>query len=207
MKDVDRQALKYSWPKTVGAFFRELLAVVLLLVLQERAWAYDFFTPGLVLFLILVTFRLPYINSYLFLCETFGISSWTATNHVVLQKHEAFGQNLIHTIVVLGAHCGGAIGAAALRVYFDATYGKEVMSMQAGISPALEINVAGLQRLSGSLWSADARVSRLERLGYPNGTLEVSIPVNGPDDLAIGEFALMFWYVTEEVGYVFLLLV
>ena len=207
MPEIDKKSISYSWPKTVGAFFRELIAVCLLLTLQERAWAYDFFTPGLVLFLILITFRLPYINSYTFIFETSSIGSWAMTNHAGLQKHEDLGQNVLHTIVVLAAHVGGAIGAAALRVYFDATYGKEVMSMQAGVSPALEVNVAALQSLSGSLWSADARIDRLSKLGYPNSTLEVSIPVNGPNDLGIGEFALVFWYVAEEIGYVFLVCV
>ena len=203
MTVADKQSLSYAWPRTIGAFFRELLAVTLLLTLQERAWAYDFFTPGLVLFLILITFRAPYINSYTFLFETSCISSWAMTNHVGLQKHDAFAQNAMYTIAVIGAHVGGAIGSAALRVYLDVTYGKEVMSMQAGVSPALEVSVAGLQRFSGSLWSADSRVARLIELGYPNGTSEVPVPVTGPNDLAIGEFSLVFWYVAEEVGFVF----
>jgi len=181
--------------------------VTLLLLLQERAWAYDFFTPGLILFLILITCRLPYINSYTFLFETCSIDSWAATNHVGLQKNTDPIQNSIHTFFVLAAHCGAAVGTAALRVYLDVTYGKEVMSMQAGITPALELDVGGLSRFSGTIWSADARLSRLAAQGIHNGTLEVAIPVNSAADLGIGEMALIFWYVSEEVGCVCLLCV
>ena len=48
--DYSRHGLFYSLPITIGVFFRELLAVTLFLVLQERAFTYDAFTQGLVLF-------------------------------------------------------------------------------------------------------------------------------------------------------------
>ena len=198
------KSLSYSFPKTVGAFFREVLAVTLVLTLEGRTWAYDFFTPGLVLFLILITFRVPYINSYAFLFETFSIDSWKMASHVGLQKHADFSQNFIHTIVVLGAHIGAAIGAAALRVYFDVAFGREIMSTQAGLAPALEVDVDGLRNFD-SFWNAGSRLDALAKEQIFNGTVEMNIPLGANRDLGIGQMTLMVWYVAEEIGYVCLL--
>lgn len=196
----------YSFPKTIGSFFREVLAVTLLLILEGRTWAYDFFTPGLILFLILITFRVPYINSYAFLFETFSIDSWRMANHVGLQKHADFTQNAIHTIVVLGAHIGAAIGAAALRVYFDVSFGREIMSAQAGLAPALQVDVDGLRNFN-SFWNAGARLDTLAKESILNGTVEMTIPLGANRDLGIGQMTLMMWYISEEIGYVCLLCV
>jgi len=198
------KTLSYSFPKTIGSFFREALAVTLILILEARTWAYDFFTPGLVLFLILITFRVPYINSYAFLFETFSIDSWKMANHVGLQKHADFSQNFIHTIVVLGAHTGAAIGAAALRVYFDVAFGREIMSTQAGLAPALEVDVDGLRNFD-SFWNAGPRLKALADEKIFNGTVEMNIPLGTNRDLGIGQMTLMLWYITEEIGYVCLL--
>jgi hypothetical protein len=201
-----KESLTYSFPKTIGSFFREVLAVTLILTLEGRAWAYDFFTPGLVLFLILITFRVPYINSYAFLFETFSIDSWKMANHVGLQKHVNFSQNALHTLVVLGAHIGSAVGAAALRVYFDVAFGRETMSAQPGLAPALEINVDELRKFD-SFWDADARLDRLSDQKIFNGTLQMTVPLGENGDLGIGQVTLMVWYIAEEIGYVFLLCV
>ena len=204
-----KTSLSYSYPKTLGAFFRELFAVTLLLTLQERAWAYDFFTPGLVLFLILITCRVPYINSYAFIFEFLGLGEWRIVNHVGgVQKHEDFTQNLFHGVFVLLAHILGAIAAAALRVYFDVTFGKEVMSASPGLSPALEVNVDGLRRFD-SFWNTGPRLTRLAQEIPPiyNGTIEETIPLHAGRDLGIDRMALVAWYVTEEIGYTCLLCV
>jgi len=202
-----RDTLAYSFPMTVGSFLRELFAVTMLLLLEERAWAYDFFTPGLVLLLVLFTCRVPYINSYAFLFETFSIDSWKIQNHVGLQKHSDFMQNLVHTVFVLLAHIGAAIAAAALRVYFDVAFGKEIMSAQPGVAPALEVSVDGLRRFD-SFWNAGPRISNLKGEGYANGTIEALIPLGGNGrDLGIGQMTLIAWYVVEDLGYVCLLCV
>lgn len=99
-----KRSLFYSLPITIGAFFRECLAVTLLLVLQERALNYDFFTSGLVLFLVFLTFRLPYINSYIILFEAFSLGQWDIKNHVGLRKHADASQNILHVLVVLAGN-------------------------------------------------------------------------------------------------------
>lgn len=206
-----RKSIFYSLPLSIGAFFRELLAVTLVLILQERAWTVDLFTPGLVLFLVLITFRMPYINSYTLLFEAMCVGDWKISNHVGLRKHEDVSQNLLHVLVIFVAHTGAAIGAAALRVYLDVIYGREVMfgkenisGMRTGLAPALEVDVDGLRRFD-SFWGAE---SRLDRLDGVNGTLMEVFPLSGANNnMGISSVALMVWYITEEIGYVFLLCV
>ena len=77
-----RRSIFYSLPITIGTFFREVLAVTLVLVLQQRASTYDFFNQGLVLLLIFLTFRVPYINSYTLLFEAISLGDWNIKNHV-----------------------------------------------------------------------------------------------------------------------------
>ena len=206
-----RKGYSLSLPLTIGAFFRELLSVTLVLTLQERAWAYDFFTPGLVLFLVLITFRMPYLNSYMLLFEAFCIDKWNVENHVGLRNHADPIQNIVHVLVIFIAHVGGALAAAALRVFFDVTYGKEIMfglerAEQTTIAPALQVDVDGLRRFD-SFWKADGRLSRLTDEGIYNGTIQQLLPFDSKHDLGIGSMGLISWYVSEEVGYVFLLCV
>lgn len=199
-----KRTLSYSFPKTFGAFVRELLAVTALLTLQERAMAYDFFTPGLVLFLVLIAFRAPYINSYTFLFEASSIDTWSIRNHVGnLQPHLDPTQNWLHIISVLVAHIGGAYAAAALRVYFDVTYGKEIMSTQPALTPALEVDITGLTRFD-PFWGAGQRLNRLAAASAFNGTAEATLPL-GTGALGIDPSAIKWWYMIEEVGYVLLL--
>ena len=204
-----KRSLFYSLPITIGAFFRECFAVTLLLVLQERALNYDFFTSGLVLFLVFLTFRLPYINSYIILFEAFSLGQWDIKNHVGLRKHADASQNILHVLVVLAGNICGSLAAAALRVYFDVTYGTELMLgkeldplTQTYVAPALQVNVDHLRNID-SFWGAEDRINRLVDDGV-NGTLTQLIPLSSDNNLGIGDTALTVWYAAEEIGFVFL---
>jgi hypothetical protein len=204
-----KRSLFYSLPITIGSFFRELLAVTLLLVLQERAFSYDFFTSGLVLFLISLTFRVPYVNTYILLFESFSLGQWDVRNYVGLRKHADASQNILHVLVILAAYICGGLAAAALRVYFDVTYGTELMLgkeldplTQSQVAPALQVNVDHLRNID-SFWGAEHRIDRLLESGV-NGTISQLVPLDGNNDLGIGDTALTVWYAAEEIGYVFL---
>jgi hypothetical protein len=189
-------------PVTIGAFFRELVSVVLILILTARAAGYDFFTPGLVLFLILLTFRVPYINSYAFLFEMFCLGDWN--DHAAKPRDPA--QNLVYIFAVLLAHIGGAIAGAATRVFLDVTYGQEFVSVHPGLSSGLRVDVAELGRFD-PFWGAQGRIGRLHAEGITNGTAVVTFPLGAGQDLGVGQLPLIVWYFAEEVGYVFLLCV
>lgn len=207
-----KRSLFYSLPITIGAFFRELLAVTLILVLQERAFSYDFFTSGLVLFLIFLTFRVPYINSYTLLFEAFSLGQWDIKNHVGLRKHADVSQNMLHVLVLFVAHICGALAAAATRVYFDVTYGTEIMFgkeldplTRTDVAPALKVDVEALRNFN-SFWGAEDRIDRLIDSGV-NGTISQLIPLTRDNDLGISGTALTVWYTIEEIGFVFMLCV
>jgi len=208
----NRRGLFYSLPITIGSFFRELFAVTVLLILQERALTYDFFTPGLVLLLIFLTFRVPYVNSYTLLFEALSLGQWEVKNHVGLRKHVDPSQNILHVVVIFAAHVCGALAAAAARVYLDVTYGTEVMFgkerdplTRTDLAPALQVNVDALRRFD-SFWGAEGRVDRLEGLDV-NGTLHQLLPLSADNNLGISDTALIVWYLTEEVAFVFMLCV
>ena len=205
-----RRSIFYSLPITIGTFFREVLAVTLVLVLQQRASTYDFFNQGLVLLLIFLTFRVPYINSYTLLFEAISLGDWNIKNHVGMRKYDDISQNLIHVTVIFAAHVCGSIAAAALRVYFDVLYGSEIMfgkqpllGPNSDLAPALTVNVDQL-KLFDSFWGAGNRITRL--IGM-NGSISQLFPLSAQHDLGIGSTALTVWYTTEEIGYVFLLCV
>jgi hypothetical protein len=210
--DYSRHGLFYSLPITIGVFFRELLAVTLILVLQERAIAYDAFTSGLVLFLIFLSFRVPYINSYTLLFEAFSLGQWEVKNHVGLRRHRDPTQNALHVLVILVAHVCGALGAAAVRVYLDVTYGMEVIRGkerdplgQTDFAPALRVNVESLSRFD-PFWGAEERMKRLAAKSA-NGTLMHLLPLSNEKSMGISDTSFVVWYMAEEVGFVFLLCV
>ena len=205
-----RRSIFYSLPITIGSFFRELLAVTVILILQERAATFDFFTQGLVLLLIFIAFRVPYINSYTLLFESISLGDWKVKNHVGMRKYEDPSQNIIHIVVIFIAHVCGALAAAAVRVYFDVLYGSELMfgkqpllGPRSDLAPALTVNVNNLRKID-SFWGAS---SRIDRLAGVNGTIVELFPLSAQHDLGIGSTALMIWYTSEEIGYVFILCV
>ena len=162
------------------------------------------------LLLILMTFRITYINSYVLLFEAFTIGDWKIKNHVGMRKHDDITQNLIHVLVVFAAYVCGSLAAAGLRVYFDVLYGTEVMfgkeplgGLRTELAPALTVNVDGLRQID-SFWGASNRLNRLEGV---NGTLMQLFPLDQQNDLGIGSTALTVWYTIEEIGYVFIVCV
>ena len=207
-----RRGLLYSLPITIGAFFRELLAVTLVLVLQERVFTYDTFTPGLVLFLILLTFRAPYINSFTLLFESLALGQWGIKNHVGHRRHRDPTQHGLHVLVVFAAHICGALGAAAVRVYFDVAYGTETLlgrerdpDTRTDVAPALQVNVDALRRFD-SFWGGEDRVRRLADRSA-NGTLMELVPLSAENNLGISDTSFVVWFMAEEIGFVFLLCV
>lgn len=183
-----------SFAILLGCFVRELLAVTLYLLLEWRAHAYDFFTPALVLFVVLITLRTPYLNAYTFLLEMFGMSDWELSHHVGMHGDSLY--NLLRTLAVLTAHVGGAVAAAALRVYWDVTYGKESSSGgRPGFQPSLSVDPSMLSSLD-SFWNADDRLARI------GNVTEALIPLGPEEYLGIGQVPLMAWYVLEDAGYV-----
>ena len=205
-----KQSVFYSLPITIGSFFREVFAVTLLIVLQERAGKVDFFTQGLILLLVFLALRVPYINSYTLLFEAFSIGDWKIKNHVGMRKYEGPTQNLLHVLVIFAAHICGALAAAATRVYFDVMYGSEHMygnqpfnGPNDELAPSIVVNVDNLRRID-SFWGGSSRLARLAGI---NGTIAQRFPMSTGHDLGIGSTALTVWYTTEEIGYVFILCV
>jgi hypothetical protein len=199
-----RRSLLYSLPQTLGFFFRELLAVSLILLLEQRVSSYDFFNTAFILLLVLITFRTPYVNSYAFLFEISSINKWSISQHAGLQKHADFTQNLFLFVAVFGAHIGAAIGAAALRVLMDVAYGNESMLMNGGTEPVLGVSVESLISID-TFWGTEKRIERLAASGLLNGTRSVVLPLGDISYLGLDSAAVALWYLLEEIGYVTLL--
>ena len=187
-----------------NTFLKEYFSVTLLLLLQTRAFSYDFFTPALVFFLIFFTFRAPYINVWVLIFETFALGEWEAT--VIPHDTPTVGMWVIRIALLLIAQIGGVLSAAGCRVYFDTVYGVEVMSALPGISPALQVNITGLKQFD-SYWNTGPRLSTLFAEGLHNGTVQASLPLGSGHDLGITTTAFSSWYILEDASYVFLLLV
>ena len=119
-----------------------------------------------------------------------------------LQKHADISQNPFHGALVLAAHILAAISAAALRVYFDVTFGREIISASPGIVPALQVDVDGLHKFD-SFWYATPHIIRLK----DEMIWMVILPLHAGHNLGIDRMAIVSWYVTEEIGYTFLLCV
>jgi hypothetical protein len=199
-----RRTLAYSLPQTAGYFVREVLAVTLILLLEQRVGAYDLFNSAFVLLLVLITFRTPYVNSYAFFFEISSIKKWSVAHHVGLQKHEDFTQNLFLFIAVLGGHIAAAIGAAALRVLCDVAYGDETMFAGKTTEVMLGVNIESLNNID-TFWGTEKRIERLAGSGLLNGTRSVTLPVGDLSVLGLDSVAVALWYLIEEVGYVTLL--
>ena len=192
------------YPILVNTFLKEYFSVTLLLLLQTRAFSYDFFTPALVFFIIFFTFRAPYINVWVLLFESFALGEWEEA--VVHYDTPTVGMWVIRIALLLIAQIGGVLSAAGCRVYFDTVYGVEVMSALPGISPALQVNITGLKQFD-SYWNTGPRLSTLFAEGLHNGTVQAALPLGSGHDLGITATAFSSWYILEDASYVFLLLV
>jgi hypothetical protein len=184
----------------LSAATREFVAVGLFLVLSLRADGYDFFNTGLVLFLILLVVRLPFINSYSFMFEATTIKSWDM-KHVGIQKHDRGGYNFVHAVAILTSHILAGIAAAGFRIYYEVSFGAESMGLQPKINPRLTVDTHMLQKM-GTEWAAN---ERLGRLGLLDGTKTFYLPLNSTLGNGIDKTALLAWYFGEEVVYVCLL--
>ena len=195
-------------PLLISVLLREFMAVALLLVLESRVDSYDFFNKPLVLFLVLITVRLPYINSYVYLFEASGIHKWKAhTRHG--SRSDANNTYYFHAVFflfVVAAHVLGAVAAAAARVYFDVQYGYEVQSASGReLKLGLTTNVNALAGYESMWLGEDRRTCFADR--NLNGTQTIWFPLKGADDYCLTATNLQIWYIGEEAAYVFLLCV
>ena len=196
----DPSSSSYAIPQITSVFIRELFAVSLLLTFEARADGVDFFNSSVILFLILVVVRLPYINSYAFLFEVMSSPSWKI-KHVGAQHYDGDGpHNAIHALFVLAAHVLGAVAAAAGRVYCTVTFGQETVAANI-IAPAFTVSTNTLQQF-GTTFGAD---QRLAGLSFINSSRTASVPLKPDNQLGISGTALVIWYLCEEIAYVCLL--
>ena len=199
--ECEQSKLFHVLAQLVSAMTRQFFAMGLLLALSLRADNYDFFNYGIVLFLILITVRLPYLNSYAFIFESTTIKSWDM-KHVGVQKHSNWGYNTIIGIAIVVAHVLAGIAVAAFKVYYEVAYGVENMGAHPIIKPELVIDTHTLEKF-GDDWSANERLKRLLPL---DGIKVISLPLNGTDPShGIDKTALLLWYFCEDAAYVTLL--
>ena len=199
MMKKENESSLYLIPQTTSTFVREFFAVTLLLIFQSRAEGVDFFNSGMVLFLVLIIVRMPYINSYAFIFEAMTMRSWDI-KHVGVQHYDDPSQNGIQILFVLAAHVLGAVAAAALRVYHTVAFGVETIAPNI-ITPTFTVSADMLSQL-GSTFGAD---QRLADLSFHNGSRTAQTPLLNGNLLEISGMALLLWYVIEEIVYVCLL--
>ena len=198
--DCEQPQIFRAVAQLLSAAIREFFAVGLFLALSTRAHGYDFFNTGMILFLILVVVRLPFINSYAFIFEATTIRSWDI-KHVGIQKQKRSGYNFIHAIAILASHICAGIAAAGFRIYFEVAFGTETMGAQPRLTPQLVVDTRVLERM-GTAWFAN---ERLGRLGQSEGVRTFSVPLNSTENHGIDKTALLLWYFAEDTAYVLLL--
>jgi hypothetical protein len=199
--ECEQSKLFYVLAQLLSAVVREFFAVALYLILSMRADGYDFFNTGLILFLILIVVRLPFLNSYAFIFEATTIKSWDM-KHVGVQKHDNWWYNSLHTVAILVAHILAGIAAAAFKVYYEVAFGRENMGRLPLITPELVVDTHILQKM-GTEWSANQRLDRLRPL---DGVAVIHLPINSTDlSHGIDKTALLMWYLCEEAAYITLL--
>ena len=198
--ECEQSRLFYVIAQLLSAVVREFCAVGLLLVLSMRANGYDFFNSGLVLFLVLVVVRIPFINAYSFIFEATTIKSWDI-KHVGIQKHKNYGYNIIHAIAIIVSHILAGIAAAAFKIYYEVSYGTENMGIHPVITPELVVDTHMLKKM-GTEWSANERLNCLRPM---DGIKVIQLPLNSTDAHGIDKTALVLWYLCEDAAYVTLL--
>jgi hypothetical protein len=198
-----KKYLSFSLPQIIGAFIREYLSVALLVFFHQRVGSYDLFNNGFVLFLILIAFRVPYINSYTFFFEFKASHDWNVLHRI--GGHADPTQKFVYFIVVLGAHIAGAVSAAAASVYCNVIYGVERMATNT--TNYLTVDIDGLRQID-NFWGSEKRISNLELNGHLfNGTRSVSLPLRDIDAIGLEGMAPVIWYFLEDLAYVLLLCV
>ena len=181
----------------LSTLLREFTAVTMLLILQSRVSGYDMFNTPMIMFVVLILVRVPYLNSYVYLFEkftyNFGARS-TADETIFTWIYEA--------IVVLGGHVAAAAAAAAMRVYFNVNFGIELQSATGpNLRYGLSTDVDSLREY-GSYWKTDARYACFLGKGL-NGTVTKWFPLAHADkDYCLFDSGIAVWYFFEEMVYV-----
>ena len=208
MPPADKKTFSEDIPLLISVLVREFVAVALLLVLESRVVGYDLMNRPLILFLVLVTVRLPYINSYAYIFES--ASMYKLKGH---SKHgsrsDAQNSYYFHTvyfIFVIGAHVLAAVAAAAARVYWDVQYGTEIQLVSGPVLKyGIKTDIDTLAKYD-SKWGPEDRYSCFASKSL-NSTQTVWFPLIHLDKYCITDTSIQAWYITEEAAYVFLLCV
>lgn len=189
----------------ISSFVREFLAVSVLLLLEARIRGYDYLNSALVLFLVLLTVRLPYINSYAYIFETVSMRDWSEHRAHGLKNDAKQSFKLPFFLTIFTAHITGAIAAAAARVYFDVQFGTEIVTASnlTSIRQGLTVDIDALPEYA-STWLASDRTKCFKDDGLA-GHQTFFFPIN--DSACISSAMRILWYVGEDAAYVFLLCV
>jgi hypothetical protein len=156
------------------------------------------FNSGMVLFVILIMVRVPYINSYVYLFEK-ATSNFGGRS--AYDKDPVYP--FVEAVAVLGGQVAGAAAAAALRVTLDVSYGRELHGLGSpNVRHGLSTDVAAL-RAYDSYWKPDTRVACFKDMGRVNGTVTKWFPLTQASrDFCVPYQSVSFWYLTEEAVYV-----
>jgi hypothetical protein len=191
-------ASRSSTPLLISIFIREFLAVGLLLLLESRIRGYDYVNSALILFLILIAARMPYINSYAYFFETLAMPKWARTRAHGLKNSASESFNWQFFFAVLIAHVCGSIAAAAARVYFDAQYGIELIpggGNSTVIQQGLKIDIDSLGDYSSSWFLTDRKKCFADE--SMSGQVITMFPIGSK--VCISSYMMYIWYIGEEV--------
>ena len=181
----------------LSLLLREFTAVTVLLILQSRVSGYDMFNTPMIMFIVLILVRVPYLNTYVYLFEKF-------TNNFGARslENETIFTWMYEAVVVLGSHVAAAATAAAMRVYFNVNFGVELQSASGpNLRYGLSTDVNALREY-GSYWRAGARHDCFVGKGL-NGTVTKWFPLAHADqDYCLFESGIAVWYFFEEMVYV-----
>ena len=193
-------------PLIISVFFREIVAVALLLILESRVSGYDLINKPLILFLVLITVRLPYINSYAYIFETASMYKYKSQSRHGSRSdaQNSYWFHTVYFVVVLVAHVLGAILAAWMRVWFDVQYGTEIQLISGPVLKfGIKTDVSALSRYDATFYPEE-RYSCFASKAL-NATQTVWFPLLHLDNYCITDTSIQAWYIGEEMAYVFLL--
>ena len=203
---VEKKSFSEDMPLIISVFFREIVAVMLLLVLESRVSGYDLMNKPLILFLVLITVRLPYINSYAYIFESASMYKYKSHSRHGSRSdaQNSYWFHSVYFVVVLVAHILGAIWAAWLRVWFDVQYGTEIQLVSGPVLKfGIKTDVSALSRYDSTFFPED-RYSCFASKGA-NTTQTVWFPLLHLENYCITDTNIQAWYIGEEMAYVFLL--
>jgi hypothetical protein len=205
---VEKKSFLEDAPLLLSVFFREIMAVALLLLLESRVSGYDLMNKSLILFLILITVRLPYINSYAYIFESASLYKYTSHSRHGSRSdaQNSYWFPSVYFIIVLFAHVLGSIVAAWVRVYWDVQYGTEIQLVSGPVLKfGIKTDVSTLGKYESDFFP-DERYRCFAAKGV-NSTQTVWFPLLHLDNYCITDTSIQAWYIGEEAAYVFLLCV